>query len=237
MHTKFVIVGSARTGTSFITDSLLSHPDVLMHGEPFQMENLDWHIRAEVRDKVDLSLRERDPVAFIHHLYSLNSGRPFVGAKILHGQNDIAQEAVCQDAAFRKILLRRTNLLAVFSSYLLAEQTGMWNFQWEIDRSGVKINFDAARFRDFVSWQQRREARMLGLAASGPERWLMISYSPEQMAERLDQAVTFLGLDRARMTLSELKRMNTAVTIDRFENPGDVEAALQAIGHPEWSRE
>jgi hypothetical protein len=237
MHTKFVIVGSARTGSSYITDSLLAHDDVLMHGEPFQKHNLDWHIREVVRSQIDLSSRECDPIGFFDQLMRLSAGRAFVGAKILYGQCDEALYAACRNPDYKKIFIFRPNLLANYSSFLLAQKTNVWNFQWELDRGKVTVPFEPEEFRKFVNWQRGQEFKLEKIRESDSDGWLTVSYSPDKMDERVDEVIAFLGLDPKRMTRSEFKRLNTHVTLDRFDNPEVVEATLQELGHPEWREE
>lgn len=239
MHTKFVIVGLARTGSSFVTNSLYGHKDILMHGEPFQTENLDWHIRAEVLPEIDLTQRDTAPIEFINHFYELNHGYAYVGAKILYGQNDVALEAVCRNPSFMKIFIRRANLLANYSSFLLAEKTNVWNAHEDefIDRKSAKVVFDPDGFREFLHWEEGRANDLLRIAEADSGQWLMIFYSSHNMKDQVNKVRDFLGVDRTDSIYSSLKRFNTNIILDRFENPQDVEATLAAIGHPEWRAE
>jgi hypothetical protein len=234
---QFVIVGSARTGTSFIADSLLRHEDVLMHGEPFQSDNLDWHIREEVRDEIDLSLRDSDPIAFIDSVFARSADRAIVGCKILNGQNDTAQAHVLDRPDVAKIYTRRPNALAAFSSFLMARETNVWNLQWPIDLTGTKVKFVREAFWDFLVWQTNRDFNLGRAMSRDPANWLLVTYDSQDMKSRLDDVLGFLRLDPSRMIISDYVRLNTSVILDRFSNPDEVEAMLGDIGHPEWREE
>jgi LPS sulfotransferase NodH len=234
---RFVIVGSARTGTSFIADSLLRHEDVLMHGEPFQSENLDWHIREEVRDQLDLGLRQSDPRAFVDRIFELNAGRAAIGCKILNGQNDVALDHACARTDIVKIFMRRENALAAFSSFIMARETNVWNLQWPVEGPGTKVRFVPEAFWDFMVWQTRRDVLLLRAMAAQPGLWLEVTYHPKDMLSRLEVVLSFLRLDPARLQHSDYVRLNTSVIVDRFSNPEDVESMLRDIGHLDWREE
>lgn len=236
MTTKLILVGSARTGSSYLTESLKSHPQILMHGEPFQTEHLEWHIHEELLSYIDLEFRERDPIGFIDDLFQHNLGRNIVGMKILYGQNDKALFTFSYRRDVKKIFIRRANILASYSSFALAKSTNLWNAR-HLNQHKAKLHFDTQAFNGYLTWQESRMQKLMEISAADPENWLYVWYSSSNPITMVESALDFLNLDNCDITPSSLKRLYSQNILDRFENPDAVEVALEEIGHPEWKTE
>ena len=46
---RFVVLSEARSGTSLLTETLNTHPEITCHGEVFH-PNPDWHFRGDMAD-------------------------------------------------------------------------------------------------------------------------------------------------------------------------------------------
>lgn len=237
MTMKFLIVGAARSGSSYLKETLGSHPGVLMHGEPFQTANIEWHIHPSVLPEVDLSRRETDPVGFIDDLFDRDHGHAFVGMKILFGQNDNALHVFAERKDIRKIAIRRENILAQFSSFVLAKKTGIWNVREKYPEFKPKVHFESAAFRDFVEWIEARARLLEQKALADPANWTTVRYDAANPMAMATAAARFLGLQESATTPSTFERLHQSNVLARFENISDVEVALDEIGRPEWRTE
>lgn len=237
MTTKLLILGAARSGSSFLKEVIDSHPDVLMHGEPFQTANIEWHIHPLALPEVDLSRRSTDPVGFIDDLFARDHGHTVVGMKILFGQNDGAMRVFADRRDVKKIFLRRANLLAQFSSFALATRTNVWNARHGAAVADRRIPFDGGWFRKFLAWERERSLALEASAQADPGNWTTIWYDAANPMTMAAAAARFLGFDDGAFAPSTFKRLHPGAILNRFEKPAEVEAALDEIGRPEWRTE
>ena len=93
MSVKFAILAIARTGSTYLTSALASHPDVCMYGE-IMHGDISKHIREDARKHLDLSIREQDPIKFVNEIYKLDEGKKLVGFKIWKYQSPKAVKYV-----------------------------------------------------------------------------------------------------------------------------------------------
>ena len=132
MTMRFVIIASARTGSSHLVNVLGGHPEVFCHGNVFAQHMMATFWPKGARPtasevgaiKSDLrEIREKDPDAFLERVFSMDFGRAHVGFKIFRGQNDAILEKLIADSSVRKIVLFRRNVLANYSSAMLAKES------------------------------------------------------------------------------------------------------------------
>uniref|UniRef100_A0A7C3WA40 Sulfotransferase n=1 Tax=Fundidesulfovibrio putealis TaxID=270496 RepID=A0A7C3WA40_9BACT len=235
---KFVLLSSARSGTSALITALMSHPDVLMHGEIFH-QNIEMHINAQVLERLDVSKRESDPVGFVRDLLEVDLGKAAVGFKIWKSQSPEAVEYLINAPDVRLMLLERENKLAHYSSRQLAIQTNVWNTgNVRMFEQKVTMPFDEEFFRKF-----RRYDDMLfdyyrqAIATSGKE-CLYLTYQDHILPRRWDMVLEYLGLPPFPVD-TPLVKMHSKSIVDRFD-PQDREAVLaclEDIGRPEWATE
>ena len=131
---RFLVLSGPRTGSTLLTSSLNSHPDVVCFSEvfnftsdyiPFNVEGYDnYNLR-------DLKWRGEDPYGFLEE--RVFSGHPksvrAAGLKILYGQFfgfAGLQEAIVADSDIRIVRLKRRNILRTLVSQKRAEQTGLY---------------------------------------------------------------------------------------------------------------
>jgi hypothetical protein len=126
---RFVIFSVARSGTSFLTTSLRSHPEILCHGEALLPRHFHRHVRGSARAILSPEEIEARPLAALHRLFACNDGHRVVGCKIFRGHSKSAQGDILRDPEIAKIVLQRENCLASYSSLQLAKSTGKWNAQ------------------------------------------------------------------------------------------------------------
>lgn len=240
-----VVLAAARTGSHLLLNLLNSTDRVFIDAEILNAQKISVFgadLPSDRADGLDM-LRGCDHVRFAkammtrsHHV----DGRRLDGIRVRGFKLFPQQSRAVLDWAFdtpevRLVHLYRANLLAEFSSYLAAQRDKCWvgGAQPE-DRRPVA--FDRARFERFVDMKARyldEVRRRLGERA-GPS--IEVEYS------RIDrpcvnEVLSFLtgATSDAPFDALGLKRQLAGRVIDRFANPEDVAASLEALGHPEWA--
>jgi LPS sulfotransferase NodH len=134
-YTRFIILGDARTGSNLLANALNSHPQIVCFREIFHFAHedlIDWDVTGfDPRDPEDIAMRAADPVRFMR-------ARVFgqfapdvraVGFKYLYGHFwgfKGLSDALAGDMDLRVVHLLRRNLLRLFVSLRIAEETGRW---------------------------------------------------------------------------------------------------------------
>ncbi|MBU2980655.1 hypothetical protein KO498_02400 [Lentibacter algarum] len=233
---RFIIFSMARSGTSWLTTALRSHPDILCHGEALLPRHFDRHIFGSAKAVLSAEMCERDPVAFLQALYSHNDGHAAVGCKVFPGHSKTAQAALLADQSIAKIVLKRENALAAWSSLLTARKTGRWNAN--VKEKGADISspvmFEPAKFEAYLK-RRARFFRKIDRRLQGPR--LNLTYATDIMQQRARPVLEFLGVP-AEVTLSSDKRKMLGRSItERFENTEELAAYLKETGRAGWAYE
>ncbi len=234
---RFVILSTARSGTSVLKETLGTHPDIFVHGEVFH-EKIEWHIHPEYRATRDISLRETDPVGFVREILDSPMGRRLVGFKMWRSQSVPACTYVMDTPEIIKIVLERKNRLAAYSSSLLARQTQVWNIRGLKQRQNMsppaKLRFQPRAFRRFL---QVHDTLFETYRRGAKGTVLNISY---QQVAQLDLPEVFrtLGIEGFPFR-HQMQKLYTSDILDRFEagsHPA-IHSELARIGHGDWIRE
>ncbi len=228
---RFAIIASARTGSSLLTSLLHAHDDIFCNGEIFHPQQvfLRWpkkektpELMAELEE-----MRRQDPVRFMNHVISRSYGRPFAGFKIFEGHNDPVLEHILSNTDIKKIVLLRRNVLAVYSSTLIARQTGEFYSQGPRTIQ-KKIEFRRKKFLNFSDNYLSFYRRVLETLSGQQQPFYVVDY--EQLNDRwlLGGVINFIGArpPAGRLSTGHI-RQNSSAILDRFENPEAVEAFLK----------
>ncbi|MEY1557376.1 hypothetical protein AB3Y40_17245 [Yoonia sp. R2331] len=233
--TRFVLISTARSGTTVVMRTLANHPDVRAHEEIFHRKRSQDDFSADFLARHDLNLRDDDPTRFAYAVLNHGDGKQCVGFKMWPGQEKSTCDTLLRDPNIHKIVLERKNKLGGFTSRELARASGVWHRQSD-DKAGNSgmIHFDEAAFRKFVRNQTRRFADVADRAV-GP--CLFISYS-DILAGYFGQIVAFLGLAEQDLS-APLAKINSTHLLDRFvpEDRDQVRAVLDDLGHADWTIE
>lgn len=128
----YMITCAARTGSSLLETSLLSHPDIQSHGEvyePNRVGALRGRYTALVADPESNSkltqFRDRYQTAFLYKYVFDTQGKKVAGLKLKYEELFLpkfaeTREAVRRDTDIKIIHLRRDNLFERFVSWYLA---------------------------------------------------------------------------------------------------------------------
>jgi LPS sulfotransferase NodH len=243
-RSRFCLVTTARSGSTFLCELLDSVPGVICQGELFHKRSIHQARRHRLDLQTSLEERDRDPVGFLHQLEATAFERwPEIvtsGFKLFPTHNATVLRHVVAEADYQIVFLRRTNLLAQFSSNLLAKQAGRWARRDPHPRfeEGV-IRFDADEFQAFVAGQNRAFDDVTRHLEWRNAESVTITFDEIKSEGAIRRVLRHLGVDydgdlSVLMEGVSVVRENQPNIIDRFSNPTDVAVAMRALGREEW---
>ena len=242
---RFVIIGSPRTGSSYLTQRLRRQTDILCHGEVFHQRHV-WvywpkrDLTDAVRAELD-ELRRTNPEALLARVFATDYGRACVGFKIFGGQCDDVLSSIIADPSIRKVVLFRRNVLANYSSALAAGRSGSWSTtEMPSDGSRPKVQFRAGRFIRFHNEYIAFYRRVIAELNEKREPFQLINYEDIGDPFMFECLINFIGGDPAlgQKTLkNQLKKQNTTDIMSRFSNPDEVAAFLTVRRLLHWAHE
>ncbi|MGC1496355.1 MAG: hypothetical protein WA790_11150 [Sulfitobacter sp.] len=146
----YMITCSARTGSSLLETSLLSHPDIQSSGEvynPNRVSSLRGRYTSILADEAQCDAltkyRDANQTAFLYKYVFDAQGKKAVGLKLKHEELLLpkfaeTREAIRKDTYIKVIHLRRKNLFARFVSLWLATKvTGVTEIHSEDKRPEI----------------------------------------------------------------------------------------------------
>jgi len=134
MYTRFVIIGSYRTGSNYLSSLLANNPHIVSMGELFN-ESLIYSRPGNSylqKNIVAKFIRDVAPLWFLQHLifHSYQPNIQAVGFRFFYLQALEKFLPVLQylreDTKIRIIHLKRKNLLKSYVSLRMAQETGIW---------------------------------------------------------------------------------------------------------------
>eukprot|EP01041_Mallomonas_annulata_P004214 gene4214-8388_t len=151
---KFVVFGSARTGSNYLFELLRRHPLIVVYYEIFnqfvEFNYTEPYPNIKISERAIRS-RHKDPEKFLNCIWNTNNdNRTAVGFKIFPGHlmNPIVDELLLHDKTIKKMVLIRSDVLAVYASVVFARTSGTWLLS---DTS--KMNF-TLNIADFIVFEK-----------------------------------------------------------------------------------
>ncbi len=237
--TPFAIIGSQRSGTTFLRRSLNSHPDIVCHGEPFNPDT-EGMLEAPVR-RADMPPREgrdADPIAFLDRLMSFHAAG-LAGFKLLLAHSPTVLEEIAA-RGYRLIILRRENALARYSSgqILAAMQVSGQSFFRTANTgpSAIRSTFDPEAFEHHVETDRRRWEAFAAILDVHNPPCLELDYGDVVWGDGRERVLDFLGAER-RPLKAWMQKLNSTDVVSRFANPHVVETYLSDRGLTRWAQE
>ena len=237
MPTKFVILSAARSGTSLLTTTLSTHPDILCHGEIFHPKYRQ-HLKGTFTDMPDADiLALRDDLDRFLPLVFEQPGPSIVGFKMWESQNPECCARLLADTSVKKIIYERDNKLAQFSSGQLAKQTGVWNVS--ADNSKRKIAADPLPFNHnaFARFLEKQNEIFQGYRDRARGDVLEVGFN--QIAEGdFSPVLAFLGASDMNLA-PRTKRLHSSDILSRYDaaQHDTIRATLRDLGRMEWVSE
>lgn len=146
----YMITCAARTGSSLLETSLMSHPDIMSHGEIYAPNRIgalrgrySRYSREEDICRAMTKYRDANQTAFLYKYVYDAQGRKAVGHKFKHEELMLpkfaeTREAIRRDTDIKIIHLRRHNLLERFVSWWVVRHvTGVTEIHSEESRPEI----------------------------------------------------------------------------------------------------
>lgn len=203
------------------------------------LDDLEGFVKNDAYVKYDSLLKEGsllDDAAYQHYASYVNSDIDVLGFKVFPKQF-LPVTQIARRAGLQIIRLVRPNLLAVYSSARIAQQTGQGNalVYHEVRRS--RLDFDAEDFERFiVTLNSKDDAVNKALEIIPEGRVFNMEYSDLGSETVLENLLAFLGVEPRPMTSLTQKR-NPSRIIERFNNPDTVMAYLERHKLTAWAEE
>ena len=135
----------------------------------------------------------------------------------------------------RIVHLHRANLLAEYSSALVAYAEGHW-VGGPAELKTRRLPFQRQRFLDFVALKQRYLEHLRERLATRGSDFVEIEYSEIAHAS-VNRVLSFLHGAPSNVGLSTLgiERQLNATVVERFDDGDAVRRCLDELGHPAWA--
>jgi len=235
---KFVILSGGRSGTSLLSSTLDTHPDLVCHGEVFHSKRPAGHVRGNLLGKSNEEIKalQSDLEAYMDHVFGQDNVSA-VGFKMWRTQQPDIADIMMKESSVLKIIFERKNLLARFSSSRLAQMTGVFNkgsSKQDDSHKNVKIDFDRDMWDSFVV-KHNRMFKIYRKRGKGPV--LELTYE-ELLKNGFDPVLDFLGVKRMAL-MPQKQKLHGSNILERFseESRPAVEALLAEINRPDWAVE
>lgn len=143
--TRFILTGFPRTGTTVISGSIISHPEVLFYGEIFNNTPEVRHAEAQritlgagwkLETALDWGISACSYTVSTHkyldELFKREAPFKAIGFKIMYdqvieGPNSDVWDYIASDPEIKIIRTKRENLIEIICSYVRASMTRRWH--------------------------------------------------------------------------------------------------------------
>jgi hypothetical protein len=238
----FAVVAMPRSGSTRLCEILGRHPAIACQQEIFHPHEVQAFLpRDRGLEVMDRDRRDADPASFLDRFLDFAqewfAGRTWHGFKVLLNDRQVgaATQIVCPSARLSKIVLRRDNLFACYTSLRLAIETGVWQ------RSGDALPanrqhhlvLDRARFLAFAGQELAAHAAILESMRRNAHRFLELEYRETLTPAGLEPVWRFLGLPPIDAP-GLLNKVNTRPLLECYADPDEVRQTMRDLGRTEW---
>lgn len=228
---KFVIFGSARSGSGLLVDTLNSHPAIRCHHELF----LRTSVAIQVDNNAPLSDLENffadadsDPESFLQRVWQYRAGEKAVGFKFFNDNSPEARQMLLHDRQIAKIVLRRRNLLRQYVSKLLAIQTKQWVLFDDADKQNASVHLNLDEFYKYCESIHSYYACLYKELYDSGQRYHELWYEnlAGDQARTLRSVIDFLGVSTDVPLSTVYKKQNDKPLSTLISNYDEVAATL-----------
>jgi len=235
---RFLIVGLPRSGTTFLFTLLDAHPQVVCHGERFNvfkiLENSGQKSSLE-----ELMQRDHNPEAFFDAGFEAAAaeGVRAVGYKFMLGHNPrLMRDAIPARPDVALIYVHRENKLAQVASLETAEQTRRW-----AQAAGAKqkeeappLDLGPLKLMQRINDLDYRDILFNHWFDGLPNPKFRVEYRDLMEPATQAQIFRFLGVEPMEGLRSPLVKQGSNVIIDRFQKKPLIERYFKGIGREDW---
>jgi LPS sulfotransferase NodH len=248
--TKFVLLTTQRTGSTWVRTSLNSHPEIASYGELFLERGQGFPFNAAFAPldveffESWLAMRARGPhpvsrarlcLTYLNHLYYRGRTESIVGFKLMYSQvrRNPALIGYLLAKRIRILHLIRRNLLDVVISAAAAQARGQAHAAGKDPVREIQIRLDPQATRHRLIQLERQVTFVRGaIRASRLPAHEMTYEDLLSDGSKFDDAARFLGVDASpgQTLTSALKKLNRKPQRQIVANWTEVERNLRAAG-------
>ncbi|MCI5164918.1 MAG: hypothetical protein D3903_02220 [Candidatus Electrothrix sp. GM3_4] len=162
-YQKFIILGHQRSGSSMMIGTLRTHPQIVGFGELFTVDSVGFNVEGYDNSSTRLlALRNKYPVEFLDR-YIFSSYKEdirSVGFKFFSEHIERNNQFRCiwqwleANREIKVINLTRKNMLAAYTSLLIAMKDGRFGIRDKTERSTTTVTIDPKKC--LAEFQQRK---------------------------------------------------------------------------------
>jgi hypothetical protein len=240
----FVIIASARTGSTHLTTLLHKRSDIVCHGELFHPKMKSFlgrwrptEVTPESKEQL-AALRAHDPNAFLERIFANGFKGGPVGFKIFRGHNDDILDQLIADRDVRKIVLFRGNMLAVYSSSRIAHSVGGERVLRTARAVQPVVPFEARKFVKFCRRYSAFYRDVVGKLNASGQPYYFLHYEDINDSSLFAGLLNFIDANCVEVTLESVSiKQNSSEVLKRFSNPDEAENFLREHGLMAWAFE
>jgi len=198
---RFVILAASRSGSNMLCRMLDSHPSILCHHEIYNPKGIRLAVALR---KTGFTLgttadRERDPEAFLEHVWFRPTDIECVGFKFTHRQNETIYHRLLTDSGIAKIVLRRKNRIKIYVSQKISEALSEWEVyrQQDLVRDRPRVIIDPRLFLERVAFDKAYYTEIREAMRTGGQSWIEVFYEDLFSLDTQQMIVRFLGFNPA----------------------------------------
>ena len=239
---KFVILAMPRTGSTLLTTTLNTHPDIACHGEIFRRNIKKIQGPVKILNKVDSEFQDEDyridnPFALLDNICRLEEKSTCIGFKLMLVQHPSLMENIIKDKTdFKIIFLKRDNVLSVYSSDRIAQATGQNIAGKKSNIKTAKVKFEATSFEEFLDKYESKYQHTKQLLESVNREHLELEYNDLRSPQGFEEVLRFLKVNEEVMRTPTKKRNSDSI-LERFTNPKVVRDYLKSKDLQKWITE
>lgn len=247
-ETRFVLLSTQRTGSTWLVSLLDSHPQIRMYGElfhntsdPLPYGQQDFRRFAEFRGEGKTGAQRRRPFVTAHYLSELfgREGAEAVGFKLMYNQVARLPEVVAllRLQRARVLHLIRENLLDVVVSRETMLRRGVAHVSEQLPATETQVTLDVIKLQRTLARLDSQVAIFRRIARAIDRSSYELSYELllRDPSRHLAQVAAFLGVCQDAAALSSsLVRASPVPRAARIENYSAVEQSLRGTKYARY---
>ena len=233
---NFILLSQPRSGSTFLMSNLVTSKHVFCDNELFNPLKICRH--EAKNDNFNIIFRENNPLDFFDKYFTSDFSKQFdaIGFKFMLGHHVEILMKLLDDINIKIIFLKRTNKLALASSWFKALETQTWASFKETQHI-EKLNFHYGKYI-----QKIRESETLDFLLernlAGRDNLLRLNYTDLfNLSYVFDKISCFLEIKNDFRVSNILKKQGSLDILSRFKERDKVLEFLHSIKHNDWRTE